>query len=63
MRGRVISYFAMAFFGLQPLGGLLTGGISQYMGAPNTLLAQGIVAIIITAIFSVVLRKNALGKE
>ncbi len=30
MRGRVISYFAMAFFGMQPLGALLIGTISHY---------------------------------
>jgi MFS family permease len=47
MRGRVISYFAMAFFGMQPLGSLLIGTVSQYIGAPNTILAEGIVALLI----------------
>nr|WP_320059402.1 MFS transporter [uncultured Bacteroides sp.] len=51
MRGRALSFFAMAFFGMQPLGGLLTGTISQYIGAPYTILAQGIAAIIIAALF------------
>jgi len=51
MRGRVIGYFAMAFFGMQPLGGLMIGTISQYIGAPNTILAEGVVAILIAIIF------------
>jgi MFS family permease len=50
MRGRVISFYAMAFFGMQPIGGLLTGYISQKIGAPNTVLLQGAITIII-AIF------------
>ncbi len=60
MRGRVISYFAMAFFGMQPIGGLLVGTISQYAGAPDTFLAEGIVAIIIALSFLPFLRKDVL---
>jgi len=51
MRGRVISYFAMAFFGMQPLGALLIGAISQYAGAPNTILAEGMAALLIAIVF------------
>jgi MFS family permease len=47
MRGRVISIYAMAFFGMQPLGGLIVGFISQYIGVENTLLSEGIIALII----------------
>ena len=63
MRGRVISYFAMAFFGMQPLGALLIGTVSQYIGAPNTLIAEGIAAIIIALIFLPFLRKDILKKK
>ena len=63
MRGRVISFFAMAFFGMQPIGGLLIGTISQYIGAPNTILAEGIIAIVIAIIFTPILKKNLLKKE
>ena len=63
MRGRVISYFAMAFFGMQPLGGLLIGTVSQYIGAPNTILAEGIAAILIAAIFFPFLKKDLLKKK
>lgn len=51
MRGRVISYFAMAYFGMQPLGSLFVGFISKYLGTPNTILLEGVSALIIVAIF------------
>jgi len=47
MRGRVISFYAMAFFGMQPLGGLLIGSLSQWIGTPDTVMAQGIITLII----------------
>ncbi|WP_316830787.1 MFS transporter [Pedobacter aquatilis] len=46
MRGRVISFYAMAFFGMQPLGGLLIGSISQLIGTQNTVLFQGAIAVL-----------------
>lgn len=63
MRGRVMSYFALAFFGMMPMGSLLIGTISQLIGAPNTLLCQGIIAIIIVLVFSRFLRKDKLNKK
>lgn len=63
MRGRVMSYFALAFFGMLPLGSLLVGSISQLIGAPDTLLCQGITAIIIAIIFSGFLRKDQINKK
>src|ERR1700739_1346104 len=60
MRGRVISYFAMAFFGMQPLGALVMGAISKKIGAPDTILIQGISAIIIFSVFLYVMRKDIL---
>src|SRR6201996_8394437 len=47
MRGRVISFYAMAFFGMQPLGGLLVGAISKWVGTTNTLMGEGIAALLI----------------
>ena len=58
MLGRVLSFFMMAFFGLQPIGGLLIGTISQFTGAPNAILFQGISGIIITILFVYFLNKN-----
>ena len=51
MRGRVISYFAMSFFGMQPVGALLVGRISHSFGASVTILSQGIIAIAIALAF------------
>jgi len=51
MRGRVMSYVALGYFGMLPLGSVLTGFISQQMGAPNALLLQGITSLVIAAIF------------
>jgi hypothetical protein len=47
MRGRVISFYAMAFFGMQPLGALLVGSLSKWIGTMNTLLGEGIIALLI----------------
>ncbi len=47
MRGRVISFYAMAFFGMQPLGGLFIGFVSEHIGVKNTVLTEGIIALLI----------------
>ena len=62
MRGRVMGFLAMSMFGMLPLGGLLVGALSQKIGAPNALLCQGIIALIIAAIFAGFLRKEKLSK-
>jgi len=51
MRGRVISYFAMSYFGMMPIGSILIGTVSQYAGAPNTVFAAGIIALIVVGVF------------
>jgi MFS family permease len=63
MRGRVISYLAMAMFGMLPLGSLLIGFISQQIGASNAMLCQGFMALTIAAVFSNYLRKDKLDKK
>jgi MFS family permease len=63
MRGRVISYFAMAFFGMLPLGSLFIGAVSQRIGAPDTILSEGIAAIIIALLFSPFLSKDRLKRK
>jgi MFS family permease len=60
MRGRVMSYVAMAYFGMLPLGSLLIGIISQQIGAPNALLGQGIIALVIAAVFFKFLTKGKI---
>ncbi|MFC0513828.1 MFS transporter [Mucilaginibacter angelicae] len=63
MRGRVISFYAMAFFGMQPLGGLLIGAVSQKIGVPDTVMAEGMVALLLGIIHFSFLRRNRLKKE
>lgn len=60
MRGRVISLYAMAFFGMQPIGGLLVGGLSQRIGVQNTMLGQGIIALLIGLLHLRFLHRNNL---
>jgi MFS family permease len=58
MRGRVISYYAMAFFGMQPVGGLLVGAAAYAIGAPLTILLQGIATLVIAVVFFPFLRRD-----
>ena len=63
MRGRVISFYAMAFFGMQPLGGLLVGSVSQWIGTADTVMLEGVVALIIGILHFRFLRKTQLQKD
>jgi len=51
MRGRTMGILLMAIFGMMPLGSLLTGAVSEHIGAPATVLAQGIIAVVIAFVF------------
>ncbi|TZF85797.1 MFS transporter (plasmid) [Pedobacter sp. BS3] len=63
MRGRAISIMIMAMYGMLPLGSLLVGAVSQQIGAPNTILCQGIIGLIIAAVFYHLLRTHRLDSE
>ncbi len=63
MRGRVISIYAMAFFGMQPLGGLIIGFASQHIGVENTLLGEGIIALAIGVLHVRFLQKRKAGRN
>ncbi len=63
MRGRVMSYLLMAMTGMLPIGSLLTGAISQKIGAPDTLLFQGILALLIAVVFANFLKRDNLRKN
>ena len=41
-RGRVMSYYTMAFVGMAPFGSLLAGSLANRIGAPITVLICGI---------------------
>jgi len=51
-RGRVMSFYVMAFIGTAPFGSLLAGAFASKFGAPNTLLAGGILCIFGAVIFA-----------
>ena len=40
-RGRVMSYYTMAFVGMAPFGSLLAGGLAHLIGAPHTVIVTG----------------------
>jgi MFS family permease len=44
-RGRVMSLYTMAFFGMAPLGNLFSGALADRIGAPNTIIVGGIFCI------------------
>ncbi len=51
MRGRAIGILLMAIFGMLPLGSLLVGGVSQHIGAPATVVGQGVISIVLALVF------------
>ena len=58
MRGRVISILLMAIFGMMPIGSVIVGAVSQHIGAPATVLGQGIICIIVALAFVKFLTKR-----
>jgi MFS family permease len=40
-RGRVMSYYTMAFVGMAPFGSLLAGGLAHTLGAPHAVMITG----------------------
>jgi MFS family permease len=44
-RGRVMSFYSMAFLGMAPFGSLLAGALAQHIGAPRTVVISGIICI------------------
>ena len=46
MRGRVMSYYTMAFVGMAPFGSLLAGFLAHGIGAPRTVIVSGIACIL-----------------
>ena len=50
-RGRVMSFYAMAFFGTVPFGSLLAGSLADTVGAANTIGIGGIVCVVGAALF------------
>ena len=51
-RGRVMSFYTMAFMGTAPFGSFLAGGLASSLGAPITLIIGGVSCIIGAFIFT-----------
>ena len=54
-RGRVMSFFTMAFMGMAPFGTLLEGALANWIGAANTVLISGGICILGPILFSITL--------
>lgn len=52
-RGRIMSFYAMAFMGMAPFGSLLAGSLAHKIGAPNTLVISGLACMVGSLLFSV----------
>jgi MFS family permease len=51
MRGRVMSYYTMAFVGMAPFGSLLAGSMASWVGAPWTVIINGSLVVLGAAWF------------
>ena len=51
MRGRVMSYYTMAFMGMAPFGSLLAGSMASAFGAPLTVIVSGSSVLLAAAWF------------
>jgi MFS family permease len=51
-RGRVMSFYMMAFIGTAPFGSFLAGSLASVLGAPNTLLIGGLMCVLGAIIFA-----------
>jgi MFS family permease len=52
MRGRVMSFYTMAFLGTAPLGSLLAGFVADHIGPMRTITLGGVACLIAAAIFA-----------
>ncbi|GBF32418.1 transporter, putative [Desulfocucumis palustris] len=58
-RGRVMSFYAMAFMGMTPLGSLMAGTLAGIIGAPYTLAIGGACSILGALLFAGKIKKFA----
>jgi MFS family permease len=54
-RGRVMSFYTMAFMGCAPLGSLLAGALAERLGAPNMVRIAGVCTLAGSAYFAMYL--------
>ncbi len=58
MRGRVLSFYTMAFLGMQPFGSFLIGTLADQIGARLTIGLEGLAGILTAIVFIRLLRKK-----
>jgi MFS family permease len=51
-RGRVMSFYTMAFFGVAPLGSLLAGSLASRIGTPHVVQFAGAMCVVTSGIFA-----------
>ena len=51
-RGRVMSFYAMAFLGVAPLGSLLAGTLASHLGTPHVVQLAGVMCVVASAVFA-----------
>jgi MFS family permease len=59
-RGRVMSFYTMAFMGMTPFGSIFSGSLADKIGAPATIFIGGIACLAGSALF--ILKLPALKK-
>lgn len=62
-RGRVISIYLLALSSMIPVGSLLIGAVSHYIGVQRTVLIEGFLALIIAFFYLRYLKREKLRKE
>ncbi|MDR3764535.1 MAG: MFS transporter [Acidobacteriota bacterium] len=50
-RGRVMSYYTMAFMGMTPFGSLFGGAMAARLGAPRALAVSGVVCLVCSGVY------------
>lgn len=63
MRGRVLSYYVMAFQGAQPIGSLVAGWAAHAWSAPATVLGEGLLGLLAGLLFIPTLRSVRIRGE
>jgi predicted MFS family arabinose efflux permease len=63
MRGRVISYYVMAFQGMQPIGSFLIGFMAHQVSAQHTVSGEGIIGFIIILFFIPYIKRQKARQE
>lgn len=55
-RGRVVSIYGMCFLGMAPVGNFIAGSIASHIGAPATLLLNGLCCTLAISLFTLKIR-------